>query len=134
MPDSVTFRADKATYWREHAWIAAAAMAIGMGALWAMGNPDIWTGAVGALAAVAVRAFYLASDEARAEWVLTATDITGPENRHVRLTEIEKLRTLGSAVQIITRSGDKHMMKYMADRPRVVAEIEAAAARVGNAL
>ena len=133
MSDPVIFRADRATYWREHALIAAVAMAFGMGVLWAMGNPHVWTGAVGGLAAVAVRAFYLASDEANAEWRMTETDLSGPDNRNVRLAEIDKLRSLGSAVQIITRSGDKHLMKYMADRPRVVAEIEAAMARSGTA-
>jgi hypothetical protein len=133
MAEPITFRADRATYWREHAWIAAVAMALGMGVLWAMGNPHVWTGAVGGLFAVAVRAFYLASDEASAEWVLTDTELKGPENRRVRLAEIDKLRTLGSAVQVITRSGDKHLLKYLADRPRVVAEIEAAMARAGNA-
>jgi len=122
----ITFRADRMTYWREHAWLAAFAMAIGMGVLWIMDNPDIWTGAVGGLFAVAVRALYLASDEVNAEWVLTDTDISGPANRRVRLNDIEKLRSLGSAVQIITRSGDKHLMKYMADRPRIMAEIETA--------
>ncbi|WP_420396755.1 hypothetical protein [Nioella sp.] len=133
MSDPVIFRADRATYWREHAWLAAIAMAVGMGVLWVMGNPHVWTGAIGGLAAVAVRAFYLASDEANAEWRMTETDLSGPDNRHVRLAEIDKLRTLGSAVQIITRSGDKHLMKYMANRAAVVAEIEAAMARVGNA-
>lgn len=124
------FRADRMTYWRDHAWLAAIAMAVGMGILWALDNPDIWTGAVGGLFAVAVRAFYLASDEATAEWVLSETAITGPENRHIRLDDIDRIRTLGSAVQLITRSGDKHLMKYMADRAGVAARIEAAIARV----
>ena len=124
------FRADTMTYWRDHAWLAAIAMTLGMGILWAMGNPDIWTGAVGGLFAVAVRAFYLASDEAKAEWVLTETEITGPENRRIRLADIARIRTLGSAVQLITRSGDKHLMKYMADRADVAARIEDAMARV----
>jgi hypothetical protein len=129
----ITFRADRMTYWREHAWLAAIAMTIGMGVLWFMDNPDIWTGAVGGLFAVAVRAFYLASDEVKAEWVLSDTTITGPENRRISLADIEKLRSLGSAVQIVTRSGDKHLMKYMADRPRIMAEIEAAMALAGGA-
>lgn len=123
------FAADRATYWRDHAWLAALAMAVGMGVLWIMDNPHIWTGAIGGLFAVAVRAFYLASDEATAVWVLTETELKGPEGRRVRLAEIDKLRTLGSAVQIITRSGDKHLMKYLADRPAVVARIEDAAGR-----
>lgn len=131
MSEAVTvFRADRMTYWRDHAWLAAIAMAIGMGILWAIDNPDIWTGAVGGLFAVAVRAFYLASDEMNAEWVLTATEITGPENRRIRLANIARIRTLGSAVQLITRSGDKHLMKYMADRRGVADRIEAAMARL----
>ena len=125
------FTADRMTYWRDHAWLAALAMAVGMGVLWIMENPHIWTGAIGGLFAVAVRAFYLASDEATAVWVLTETELKGPEGRRVRLAEIDKLRTLGSAVQIITRSGDKHLMKYLANRPAVVAEIERAMARAG---
>ena len=123
------FTADRATYWRDHAWLAAIAMAIGMGVLWAMGNPHVWTGAIGGLFAVAVRAFYLASDEATAEWVLTETELRGPEGRRVRLAEIDHLRSLGSAVQVITRTGDKHLLKYMADRPAIVARIEDAAGR-----
>ncbi len=129
MSESTTFRADRMTYWREHAWIAAIAMALGMAVLWYIGNPHVWTGAVGGLFAVAVRALYLASDDATAEWVLTETEITGPESRRIALADIDRIRTLGSAVQIITRTGDKHLLKYMADRPRVVAKIEAAMAR-----
>lgn len=124
------FRADRATYWRAHAWLAALAMAAGMGVLWIMDNPYIWTGAVGGLFAIAVRAFYLASDEARAEWVLTGTEIIGPENRRIPLAEIARVRTLGGAVQIITHSGDKHLMKYMPDARATAATISAAAPRV----
>ena len=42
------FRADRATYWRENAWLAAFAMAGGNGHL--VGDPGtmhVWTGAVG---------------------------------------------------------------------------------------
>ena len=35
-------------------------MAAGMAILWAMGNPHVWTGAIGGLLAIAVRALYLA--------------------------------------------------------------------------
>ena len=51
-----SFHADRGTYWRDHAWLAAGAMAVGMLALWVLGNPHVWTGAVGGLAAIAVRA------------------------------------------------------------------------------
>ena len=98
-----SFHPDRATYWRDHAWLAAAAMALGMGVLWAIGNPHVWTGAVGGLAAVAVRAFYVASDELTARWDLTDRRLLGPQTRAVRLAEIATVRGLGSAVQVVTR-------------------------------
>ena len=122
-----SFHADRATYWRDHAWLAAGAMALGMAILWAIGNPHVWTGAVGGLAAVAVRAVYVASDELAARWDLTDRRLLGPQTRALRLSEIETLRGLGSAVQVITRSGDKHLLKYQADRARTEARLRAAA-------
>jgi len=123
-----SFRPDRATYWRDHAWLAAAAMAIGMAVLWAMGNPHLWTGAVGGLAAVAVRAGYVASDELGARWDLTDRRLLGPQTRAVRLKEIATLRRLGSAVQVVTRAGDKHLIKYQADGAATRARIERAIA------
>ena len=110
-----SFHPDRATYWRDHAWLAAGAMALGMGILWAMGNPHVWTGAVGGLAAVAVRAFYVASDELQARWDLTDRRLLGPQTRAVHLSDIATIRTLGSAVQVVTRGGDKHLLKYQPD-------------------
>lgn len=121
-----SFHPDRATYYRDHAWLAAIAMVAGMGALWAMGNPHVWTGAVGGLAAVAMRAFYVASDELAARWDLTDRRLLGPQTRAVRLGEIKELRTLGSAVQVVTLSGDKHLLKYQADRDATRAAIETA--------
>ena len=121
-----SFHPDRATYWRDHAWLAAAAMAIGMAILWVMGNPHVWTGAVGGLAAVAVRAFYVASDEMQARWDLTDRRLLGPQTRAVLLTDIARVRTLGSAVQIVTRSGDKHLLKYQPDRDATRQRIQTA--------
>ena len=128
-PDEVvlaSFSGDRATYWRSHAWLAAIAMAAGMAILALMGNPHVWTGAIGGLAAVAVRAFYLASDEVKTRWDLTNRRLLGPGTRAIPLTQIETIRSLGSAVQVITTAGDKHLLKYQADAAQVIAEIEAA--------
>jgi hypothetical protein len=108
------FTPDRATYWRDHAAMAAAAMGIGMAILWAMGNPHIWTGAVGGLAAIALRGAYIASDELAARWDLTTHRLLGPGGRAIPLTQIKALNTLGSAVQIVTQTGDKHLIKYQA--------------------
>lgn len=121
-----SFHADRAVYWRDHAWLAAAAMALGMAVLWVTGNAHVWTGAVGGLAAVAVRAFYVASDELTARWDLTDRRLLGPQGRAVRLGEIATIRVLGSAVQVVTRAGDKHLLKYQTDRDATRARIAAA--------
>ncbi len=121
-----SFHPDRGAYWRDHAWIAAGAMAVGMAALWVTGNPHVWTGAIGGLAAVAVRAFYLASDELKARWDMTDTRLLGPQGRNLRLAEIARIRKLGSAVQLVTLSGDKHMLKFQADRDDTIARIERA--------
>ncbi len=123
-----SFAADRATYIRDHAWLAAAAMAAGMGLLWAMGNPHVWTGAVGGLAAVAFRAWFIASDELAVRWDLTDRRLLGPGTRAVRLAEIKAVNTLGSAVQIVTLSGDKHLLKYQKHRDATRTRILAAQA------
>ncbi|MEL6582271.1 MAG: hypothetical protein AAFQ36_00435 [Pseudomonadota bacterium] len=121
-----SFQASKEAYWRSNAWLAAFGMAAGMGILWAMGNAHAWTGAVGALAAVAVRAFYVASDEMQARWDLTTERLLGPQTRAVDLGQITTVRTLGSAVQIITKAGDKHLLKYQGDPAATVAALKRA--------
>lgn len=119
---------DRKTYWRDHAWMAALAMAAGMAILFFMGNPHIWTGGVGGLAAIAVRAFYVASDELKARWDLTNMRLLGPQGRITRLSEIKELKSLGSAIQVVTLSGDKHLMKYLADKNATRQAIERAKA------
>ncbi len=41
------FTPDRMAYWRSHAWLAVIAMVGAMGILWFMGNPHVWTGAIG---------------------------------------------------------------------------------------
>lgn len=120
------FQASRESYWREHAWLAAIAMAAGMAILWAMGNPHVWTGAIGGLAAIAVRGLYLASDEAKMRWDLTDQRLLGPGPRQIDLAEIETVRSIFSAVQVVTRSGDKYLLKYQPDPLQVIGEINVA--------
>ena len=127
-----SFRPDRQTYVRDHTWMAALAMAGGMGILYLMGNPHVWTGAVGGLAAIAIRAYYVASDELAVRWDLTGERLLGPQGRNVRLGEINALRSLGSAVQVITSTGDKHLLKYLADKADTLARLRAAMNRAGG--
>lgn len=123
---TISLVADRAVYWRENMVMAVLAVMIGMGALWAIGNPHIWTGAVGGLAAIAVRAFYLASDELKTRWDLTNKRLLGPQGRVIRLENIAKLNTIFSAVQVVTISGDKHLIKYQTNREATIAHIQKA--------
>lgn len=125
MKDTViaVFRPDRAQYWRDQAWLAAAAMAGGMAVLWAIGSAHIWTGAVGGLAAIALRSWYLASEELSHEWRLSSVLLHGPNGRMATIGEIVAIRGMGSSVQIITKLGDKHLIKYNANVPAVIAEL-----------
>ena len=124
-----SFHADRGAYIRDHTWMAALAMAAGMAILWAIGNPHVWTGAVGGLAAIIIRGAYVASDELNVRWDLTNKRLLGPQTRVVNLGQIKEVRTLISNVQVITTTGDKHLLKYQADRDATKAAIELAASR-----
>lgn len=120
-----SFRADRATYTRSNTWMAVLAMGGGMAVLWGLGNAHVWTGAVGGLLAVAVRAFYLMSEELAVRWDLTDQRLLGPMQRAIRLDEITRLNKLGNVVQVVTRGGDKHLLKYQADPAETIRRIKA---------
>ncbi len=126
MADPVTFTPDKGAYVRTNAWIAAGAMAAAMIILWLIGNPYVWTGAPAGLAAIGLRAWYLASEELAARWTMSDDTLTGPGPRTVPLNQISAVNTMGSFVQIVTKGGDKHLIKYQADPAATKALIERA--------
>ena len=117
---------DRGRYWRAHATLAVAGMAVVGGVLWAIGNPHAAIGALGAPLAVGVRAAYLYSEQMAARWWLTSQRVLLPGGRAVGLLELETVRPLFGDVQLITRSGDKHLLKYVPDAPALAAEITAA--------
>lgn len=120
------FQADRGTYVRANTWLAAAAMMGGMLVLWLVGNPYVWTGAIGGLAAVAVRSFYLMSEELSWVWELSNQRLVGPGERRISLGNIEAVKKLGSFVQVITRNGDKHLIKYQDDPDKTIQAIKRA--------
>ena len=122
------FVADRHAYTRSHAWLAAFGLGGAMLVLWLIGNPYVWTGAPAGLAAIGIRAWYLASEELVASWQISGTNLTGPGARNVPLNQIEAVKVLGSFVQIVTKSGDKHLIKYQADPTATKAAIERAMA------
>jgi len=122
----IEFKPDMTTYIRAHAVMTAFAMAAGMLILWALDNPHVWTGAVGGFAAVALRGWYMADEIMDEVWTMNNTSLTGPYERKARLDDITKVRTIAGSVQIITKSGDKHLIKYQPDTGAVIDQINAA--------
>ena len=115
MTETLRFLPDRKAWLRAQIRLALLAMIGAMLVLKLMGNPNVWVGAIAGMAGIALRSWYLASEEMAAEWVIKGETISGPMERLVKLDQIEKIRILGSFVQIITKSGDKHLIKYQAN-------------------
>jgi hypothetical protein len=114
------------TYNKEHLMLFALGAVLMAGILFAVGNPFPWTGVVGAAFAIFIRWFYVASEAMDVVWVLTNQRLTGPSERSVPLNSIKTVRTIFSAVQVVTNSGDKYMIKYLPDPDQVATRILAA--------
>ena len=120
------FRADRGTYWRAHLWMAAAFGVAAGAVLVALGNPDPWVGPVAALGAVAIRAWYLASEALTDRWRLTDRRLLGPRGQEMPRRRIRAARPFFGAVQVVTDGGDKHLIRYQADPAAVAAQIPGA--------
>ncbi len=123
------FSGDKPTYIRVHVIMALAGAVLFSGGLYLYGNPDWWVGIVGSFAGIAMRGYYIADEQLGFEWVLTKSHLNAPNERAIALGEIETVRSLLGAVQVITRGGEKFLIKYQAAPERVIAEINRAIAR-----
>jgi hypothetical protein len=121
------FRADRAAYWKGHV-IMAILLGVGAGVvlLW-IGNPYPVMGPLGAGLAIAGRGAFLASEALSDVWRLTDRRLLGPGARSIPLGQIAVARPFLGAVQIVTKTGDKHLMKYMGDAEAVAARIRQAA-------
>lgn len=119
-------RPDRARYWRDHVVLAMlGAVAVSL-VLWIMGSAHVAIGALGAILALAVRGLYMASEQLRYVWRLTDRRLILPDGRGVMLLDIETVRRLLGDVQLITRAGDKHLIRHMADGQTMVTLIERA--------
>ncbi len=120
----IRFTADRRTYVHNHVMLAAVAMALAMAVLWLISSPHVWTGAVAGLGAIALRGWFLASEQLAEVWEIEGETLIGPGGRRVALDQIETLRSLASFVQVVTRGGDKHLIKYQADPAATLAVLE----------
>lgn len=121
-----TFRPDPLAYWRAHLVMAVLGGTVAGGALVALGNPHAWTGPVAALLAIAVRAAYLRPEALAEVWHLRDDALSGPGGRRVALSALAEVRPVFGSLVLVTRGGDKHQMKYLADPATARARILAA--------
>lgn len=119
-------RSDRATYWRDHGVMAALGMG-GAGVVLALiGSPHVAIGSLGAVLALIVRGLWLYSEQMKFHWVLTNIRLIGPGGRSIFLLELENIRRLFGDIQIITKTGDKFLVKHVAGSESVVAQINTA--------
>lgn len=123
------FRADRLVYWKSHLIMAVVlGAAAGLFLMW-QGNPYPVAGPLGAVLAIGARAAYLASEALSDRWRLTDRRLLGPAARAIPLAQIRTARPFMGAVQIVTLSGDKHLLKYLGDPAATAARILSATGR-----
>ena len=128
-PVLAEFRADRLVYWRSHLVMAVVlGTAAGLVLLW-QGNPWPVAGPLGAVLAIGARAAYLAPAALADVWRLTDRRLLGAGVRIVPLPQVALARPFLGAVQVVTRAGDKHLMKYLADPAATAARILSAAGK-----
>lgn len=121
------FLPDPVRYWRDHAQLALLGIVAVSGVLLLLGKPDqLWVGAAATVAALLFRAVFFRSETFARRWQLTDRRLIGPQGRQVFLLEIRDIRRLMGDVQIVTRSGAKHLIKHLADAAGAEAAIAAA--------
>ncbi len=118
------FSGDKAVYIRVHIIMALSGAVLISGGLMLAGNPDWWVGIVGSFAGIAMRGYYIADEQLGFVWTLTETHLNTPNERAIALGEIETVRSLLGSVQVVTRGGEKFLIKYQARPEAVIAKIQ----------
>ena len=118
-----TLTADGQIYIRNHLIIVVVFGFIAGVVLWWIDNPTPWVGPLAAALAIGTRAAYLRSEALGQAWRVTDRRLLGPGGRAVGLADIREARPFFGDVQIITQSGDKHLIKYQREAARTIAAI-----------
>lgn len=117
------FQADRLVYWRAHLIMAIVLGSVAGAVLLVQGNPYPVMGPIGAALAIAIRAAFVASEAFSDLWLLTDRRLLGPRGVSVPVAQITNARPFFGSVQVLTQSGDKHLIKYLADTAAVAARI-----------
>lgn len=124
------FEADHKRYWYDTAVLAGLGIVLVGAVLAWTGKPgQIAVAALAIAAGMALRALYFRSEAFARRWQLTDRRLIGPQGRQVMLLELAAVRRLFGDVQLLTKAGDKHLIKHLANSAEVMAQIEAAKAK-----
>jgi hypothetical protein len=123
------FRPDRRVYWRSHLIMAVVLGTLaGLVLMW-LQNPYPVVGPVGAVLAIAARAGFVQSEAMAEVWRLTDRRLLGPRGQGVALADLVAAKPFLGAVQVTTRGGDQHLVKYQADPAAVAYLLLTAASR-----
>lgn len=123
-----TFRPDRGVYMRNTLILMVVFGVIAGGVLVAMGDANPWTGPLAAILGIGARAWYLASEALSAEWRLTNRRLLGPAGQVIARADLADARKVFGEVAVITRSGEKFLIKYPSDPEAVIARLTGAKA------
>jgi hypothetical protein len=121
------FLPDVRRYWSDQAALAALGAAAVLLVMPMLGKgSQIWAAILGVFLAVALRALLVKSEVFARRWQLTDRRLIGPQGRQVVLSDLATVRRLFGDVQLVSRSGQKHLIKHLADTQGVMDTILAA--------
>ena len=124
-----TFLPDAGRYWKDHALLGLLGVALVALGLWYLGNLGQFpVAAIAIVVGMTLRGWYFRSEVFARRWQLTERRLIGPQGRQVMLLEITTIRRLMGDVQIVTKSGGKHLIRHQADGDATKHRIEAAKA------
>ena len=127
---SQVFLPDLRRYWMDHMVLGGLGAVLVSAVLVWLGKLDqIPVAILAILIGMAARAAWFRSEAFARRWQLTDRRLIGPQGKQAMLLEIEMVRSLIGDVQIVTKAGDKHLIRHLAEAAPVVAAIEAAKAR-----
>ncbi|MBL8562308.1 MAG: hypothetical protein JNN06_08515 [Gemmobacter sp.] len=123
-----TFRPDRGVYLRNTLILMVVFGVIAGGVLVAIGDPNPWVGPLAAILGIGARAWFLASEALAAEWRLTDRRLLGPAGQVIARADLIEARKVFGEVAVITRAGEKFLIKYPADPEAVIAQLNGAKA------
>lgn len=121
------FLPDLRRYWSDQAALAAMGAAAVLLVMPMLGKgSQIWAGLLGVFLAVGLRALLVKSEVFARRWQLTDRRLIGPQGRQLALGDLVTVRRLFGDVQLVSRTGQKHLIKHLADTQGVMDTILAA--------